>query len=74
LAAEHDLIKKRRERIEALLLLMPSLDDVSDIPRKGTNLIIVANVNNKLYFRIFDGDGKPVHDTRLCRKTALSLQ
>ena len=45
------------------LRLMSSLNDVSDIPTEGRNLIIVAAVNNVFHFRIFDGDGKVVVDT-----------
>ena len=54
------------------LRLMSSLNDVSGIPTKGKNLIIVAAVNNVLHFRIFDGDGKEVVDTdekRLAEQT-----
>ena len=39
------------------------LNDASDIPTSGKNLIIVAAVNNVLHFRIFDGDGKVVVNT-----------
>ena len=45
------------------LRLMPLLNDVSDIPTSGKNLIIVADVNNVLHFRIIGGDGKMVVDT-----------
>jgi ferredoxin len=43
---------------EADLRLMPSLNEVSGIPAEGTNLIIVAAVNNALHFRVFDAEGK----------------
>ena len=45
------------------LRLMSSLNDVSGIPAKGKNLIVVVPVNNVLHLRIFDGDGKLVVDT-----------
>jgi len=45
------------------LRLMPSLNDVSDIPKGGKDLIIVAAVDNVLHFRMFDGAGKMVVDT-----------
>ena len=45
------------------LKLMSSVKDVSGIPTAGKNLIIVADVNMVLHFRIFDLDGKVVLDT-----------
>jgi hypothetical protein len=45
------------------LRLMSSVNDVSDMPTDGKNLIIVADVQNVLHFRIFDADGKRVVDT-----------
>ena len=45
------------------LRLMSSVKDVSSVPTKGEDLVIVAAVNNVLHFRIFDGDGKVVVDT-----------
>jgi hypothetical protein len=44
------------------LRLMPSVKDVGDIPTAGKDLIIVADVDGVLYFRMFDGDGKIVVD------------
>jgi predicted acylesterase/phospholipase RssA len=44
-------------------LRMYSLNDISEVPTKGEDLIIVAAVNNMLHFRIFDGEGKRVVDT-----------
>jgi len=52
--------------------LMPSLNDMSEIPTKGKNLIIVAAVKNVLHFRIFEGDDKVFVDTdeeKLTRQT-----
>ena len=49
--------------------LMYSGSDVSSIPTSGTNLVIVANVKDVLYFRIFDADGKVVVDTDETRLT-----
>jgi hypothetical protein len=43
--------------------LMSTVNDVSGIPTEGKLLIIVAAVNKRLHFRIFDGDGKRVVDT-----------
>jgi Mg/Co/Ni transporter MgtE len=45
------------------LRLMSSVNDVNDIPRTDTKLTIVAAVNDVLYFRTFDGDGKLIVDT-----------
>ena len=45
------------------LRLMSSVNDLSDMPTDGKNLIIVADVQNVLHFRIFDADGKRVVDT-----------
>lgn len=55
------------------LRLMSSLNDVSDIPTEGKNLIIVAAVNNVLHFRIFD-DGKVVVNTDEKRLTEQARQ
>ena len=51
------------------LRLMYSQSNVSSIPTSGTNLVIVANVNDVLHFRIFDADGKVVVDTDQTRLT-----
>ena len=40
------------------LQLMSSLTDVSRIPTTGKNLIIIADVDDVMHFRVFDGDGK----------------
>jgi hypothetical protein len=40
-----------------------AVQDVSGIPTKGKNLIVVANINNVLHFRLFDEDGNTVVDT-----------
>ena len=45
------------------LRLMPSVNDVSGIPTEGRNLVIVADVNNVLHFRIFERDGRMGVDT-----------
>jgi hypothetical protein len=45
------------------LQLAPALNDVKDIPGKGTDRIVVASVQNVLHFRVFDGDGRTVVDT-----------
>ncbi len=44
------------------LRLIASLKDVRDIPAKGKSLIIVADLGNRLHFRLFDRDGKVVLD------------
>ena len=48
---------------QCYLRLMPSVKDVSGIPTAGDSLIIVADVDHVLHFRIFDGYGKVVVDT-----------
>jgi len=50
----HDL----RQRYD--LRLISSEKDVSDVPTKGKELIIVAAADDALHFRIFDGDGELV--------------
>jgi hypothetical protein len=45
------------------LRLMPSVTNVSGIPTAGDSLVIVANVDHALHFRIFDGHGNMVVDT-----------
>jgi pimeloyl-ACP methyl ester carboxylesterase len=45
------------------LRLMSWVNEVSGLPRKGKNLIVVAAVRNVLHFRIFDSDGETVVDT-----------
>jgi exosortase len=45
------------------LQLMPSVNEVNDIPNEGRNLTIVAAVNDVLHFRIFDADGNVVVNT-----------
>jgi serine/threonine protein kinase/WD40 repeat protein len=45
------------------LQLMPSLDDVCEIPTAAENLVCVAAVKGVLHFRIFDADGIAVIDT-----------
>ncbi len=46
------------------LRLMSSVKNAGDIPTEEKHLVIVADVDNVLHFRIFDGDGKVVVDTR----------
>lgn len=48
---------------ECELQLIFSLNDVSSIPTAGKSQIIVAEVNNLLYFRLFDPQNKTVVDT-----------
>ncbi len=45
------------------LRLMSAVEGVSDIPTDGKNLIVVADANPALHFRIFDGRGKVAVDT-----------
>jgi hypothetical protein len=45
------------------LQLLSNLNKVSDLPTSGTDLIIVAPVQNVLHFRVFDSDGRMVVDT-----------
>jgi len=66
------LIWQARQRCD--LRLMSSVNDVSDIPKEGKNLIIVAAVDNVLHFRMFDGDGKVVVDTDEKRLTEQARQ
>ena len=48
---------------ECDLRLMSSLKDTSGIPTAGNCLIIVAELDHRLHFRIFDGHGNMVVDT-----------
>src|SRR5262249_30411298 len=45
------------------LPLMFSVKDVSEIPTKGKALVIVAAVDHRLHFRLFDRDGRKLVDT-----------
>ncbi len=57
-------VPNRLKRGEGLdLRLMSSLKDVGEIPTEGKNLVIVAALDQALYFRIFDSDGKEVMNT-----------
>jgi proteasome lid subunit RPN8/RPN11 len=56
------------------LRLMSSVKDVSDIPRGGKDLIILAALENVFHFRVFDGDGKLVVDTDEKRLTHQARQ
>jgi hypothetical protein len=53
------------------LRLMASVSGVDDIPKEGRNLVIIANLSNLWYFRIFDGEGKVVADAN---ETSLRAQ
>lgn len=44
------------------LKLMPRVHDVSEIPTSGTNLVVIAHIRHRLYFRIFDSKGQIVVD------------
>jgi RNA polymerase sigma factor (sigma-70 family) len=52
------------------LRLMPAVKDVGGIPTEGKNLVIVADVDHVLHFRIFDRAGKMVVDTDEKKPTA----
>jgi tetratricopeptide (TPR) repeat protein len=47
---------------DCTLKLISSLKDASGIPTQGKNELIVASIDNVLYFRLFDLDGKVVVD------------
>ena len=38
------------------------MKDVGGIPKEGHDAVLVADVNHRLHFRIFDGEGKIVVD------------
>ena len=44
------------------LRLIPVVKDIAEIPAKGKNLIVVAQVGGNLEFRVFDGQGRLVVD------------
>lgn len=44
------------------LKLMPAINDLSDVPTAGNNLLIVATVGRVLHFRMFDIDGNLLAD------------
>ncbi len=48
---------------ECDLKLISSVSDVTDIPKAGKSLVIVAAVKNVLHFRIFDFTGRVIADT-----------
>jgi hypothetical protein len=45
------------------LTLLPTLNDVNGMPQTGRNLVVIAEVNQALHFRIFDSDGTKAVDT-----------
>jgi hypothetical protein len=58
-------------------LQLIKVDDVGSIPAKGNNSIVVASINNALYFRIFDDAGRTIADTdesKLVSKSRLIAQ
>jgi RNA polymerase sigma factor (sigma-70 family) len=65
--ARHYTHDKRRPSSD--LQLMSPVNGVSGIPTEGQNLILVAAVDDRLLFRIFDGKGKKVVDTDETRLT-----
>ena len=74
LASYRELLLEVLRRRGPITRLMPSLNDVRGIPTKGTNLIIVADVNNVLHFRIFNRVGKVVVDTDETKLTEQARQ
>jgi tetratricopeptide (TPR) repeat protein len=44
-------------------VLLPDLKEVSQIPSKGQNQFILADVNHVLHFRLFDLEGRAIVDT-----------
>ncbi len=58
------------------LRLMSSTNGVSEVPAEGKNLLVVADVDHRLHFRIFDSDGKMVVDTdeRLLTEQARKIE
>ena len=56
------------------LRLMSPVTDVTGIPTAGKGLIIVAAVDHRIHFRVFDGDGKMVVDTDQTRLMELASQ
>ncbi len=56
------LVERARRALGCDLRLVSPVKDVSDLPARGKNLIVVAAVDNVLHFRIFDGGGKLVVD------------
>ena len=56
------------------LRLFSSLNDVTDVPREGKKLILVASVGQVLHFRMFDHGGDMVEDTDERKLTAKATQ
>lgn len=55
---------------EVELQLMPKINDLSNLPKTGKNVIIVAELNRSLHLRLFDVHGKMVLDSDLKRFTS----
>jgi hypothetical protein len=49
--------------VESDLSLMSAVSDMSDVPKLGKNVVIVADVDHVLHFRIFDRDGRMIVNT-----------
>ena len=54
------------------LRLMPASKDVGGIPDKGDRLIVVADVDHLLHFRMFDAHGRRVVDTDETKLTSMA--
>ena len=39
-----------------------SAENVTDLPQTGENVVLIADINNLLHFRIFDGEGEMILD------------
>lgn len=70
-----DFLNKQMKQLEGLeLQLISSLNDVTDLPTNGRNLVIVATVNNALHFRLFEADGRQFQDINETRRTDQARQ
>ena len=57
------LARARRALAGCDLRLVSSVQDVSDIPTGGKDLVVVAAADDGLHFRMFDGHGNAVVDS-----------
>ena len=62
-ALEWDQGRKKVWLLGYDLQWIAAADNATKVPGEGKNLVVVADVNNVLHFRFFDGDGRRVVNT-----------
>ena len=59
----YQLLESNYDRVKSFKLrLLSPIGDVCEIPARGKNLIVVANLPNRLHFRFFEANGRKAVD------------